>query len=370
MLGSMALAGCGDAKAAAPQHGAPAGPVTVTGVTARQGTIAVHLSEIGTVTPVYTSTITSQVTGVISAVRYGEGQPVKAGDPLIDLDDRPYQAQLAQARGTLVKDRHALAQAEMDLARYREAWARNAIPKQQLEDQEQLVRQTQGTVQSDQGAVRYAEVQIVYCHIVAPVTGRVGLRLVDPGNLVVANGTTPLVVVTQLDPITVIFAIAEDEIGEVRDQLRQGRTLRVDAFDRTGQHLIASGHLIAVDNQIDSTTGTVRLRALFDNSNDRLFPNQFVTARLEVRTISGATLIPTSAIQHNGDAAFVYVIENATAELRTVKPGVSDQGLTAVEGVRPGEVVANSSFEKLRANAKVTLAVTGAAPSQDDGGTP
>ena len=189
-----------------------------------------------------------------------------------------------------------------------------------------------------------------------PSTDASGLRLIDPGNVVQANGTNPLVVITQEQPITVIFTIAEDAVDQVQPQLRHGAKLTVDAFDRTAETKIASGKLLTLDNQIDTTTGTVKLRAIFDNKDDALFPNQFVNARLLVKTLNDVTLIPTSAIQHNGQAAFVYVIQNGVAEMRAVKPGAADSGMTAVEGIEPGDVVANSSFEKLQPNAKVVIA--------------
>jgi multidrug efflux system membrane fusion protein len=324
--------------------------------TAQKGNIGVYQEAIGTVTPVYTSSVTSQVTGLVTAVHYREGQLVRKGAPLIDIDRRPFEAQLAQAQGTLEKDTQLLEQAKMDLERYRAAWARNAIAKQLLDDQEKTVLQDQGTVKADQGLVQFDRVQLAYCHITAPFNGRVGLRLIDPGNVVQANGTTPLVVITQEQPITVIFTVAEDTLGQIQGQLRHGNRLTVDAYDRAALTKIASGKLLTLDNQIDTTTGTVKLRAIFDNKDGALFPNQFVNTRLLVETLNGMTLIPTSTIQHNGQTAFVYVIQNGTAQIRTVKPGAVDAGMTAVEGVQAGEVVANSSFEKLQPNAKVGIA--------------
>ena len=340
------------------RRGAPGGggPVSVMTATAKKGDVGVYQEAIGTVTPVYTSSVTSQVTGLIVAVHYTEGQLVHKGDPLLDIDPRQYEANVTQAQGTLDKDTHVLAQAKMDLERYRAAWEKNAIAKQILEDQEKTVLQDEGTVKADQGQLQFDQVQLTYCHITAPFTGRVGLRLVDPGNLVQANSTTPLVVVTQEQPITVIFTIAEDYLGQIQGQLRHGGQLRVDAYDRTAQTKIASGKLLTVDNQIDTTTGTVKLRAIFDNNNGALFPNQFVNTRLLVTTQHNMTVIPTSAIQHNGDASFVYLIQNGTALIRNVKPGQADGNLTAVEGINPGDVVVNSSFEKLQANAKVIVA--------------
>jgi multidrug efflux system membrane fusion protein len=340
------------------------GPVTILAVTARKDNIGVYQEAIGTVTPVYTSSITSQVTGLVVSVHYKEGQLVRKGEALIDIDSRPFEANLAQAQGTLEKDSQTLAQAQMDLERYREAWKRNAIAKQTLDDQEKLVLQDQGVVKSDQGIVQYDKVQVSYCHITAPFNGRVGLRLIDPGNIVQANGTSPLVVVTQEQPITVIFTIAEDAIGAVVDEMRQNKALPVDAYDRTAQKKIATGKLLTLDNQIDTTTGTVKLRAVFDNKSGELFPNQFVNTRLLVKTLEGVVVVPNSAIQHNGQVAFVYVIQNGTAAVRNVKTGASDAGLTAVEGVQDGELVANSSFEKLTPNAKVTIVQSTASNGQ------
>jgi multidrug efflux system membrane fusion protein len=215
--------------------------------------------------------------------------------------------------------------------------------------------------------VQYDKVQVDFCHIRAPITGRVGLRLVDPGNVVQANGTSPLAVITQVQPITVIFTLAEDSLGEVRAQTGHGKKLVVDAFDRTQQTKIATGKLLTFDNQIDTTTGTVKMRALFDNKNDSLFPNQFLNTRLLVKTLQGVTLIPSSAIQHNGQTAFVYLIQNDTAQIRNIKPGVTDGGQTAVEGINPGDIVANSSFEKLQSNSKIVVAKQ--APAAASGGT-
>ena len=337
----------------APRRGPGQGTAAVNPVTAERGDIGVYLDAIGTVTPVYTASITSEVSGIVTAVHFREGQMVRKGDPLIDIDSRQYRATLLQAQGLLQRDEGVLAQATMDLGRYRDAWNRNAIPKQTLDDQEKIVAQDEGTVKNDEGTVQYDEVQVGFTHIVAPITGRVGLRLVDPGNVVPANGTTPLAVVTQIQPITVVFTIAEDSINQVSAPLRAGKKLVVDAYDRTDQHKIASGTLLTLDNQIDTTTGTVKARAQFTNANASLFPNQFVNTRLLVNTLHNATLIPTSAVQHNGQAAFVYVITDNVAHTRTIRQGVTDGLITEVQGINPGDVLANSSFEKLQDNAKV-----------------
>jgi membrane fusion protein, multidrug efflux system len=332
----------------ASRMGAVPGGVVVNAATAKRGSIGVYLDAIGTVTPVYTTSVIAQANGVVIAVHYHEGQIVKKGDPLIDIDPSFYQAQLLQAQGTLDRDIAVLAQARMDLARFRAAWARNAIPRQTLEDQEKIVLQNQGLVKSDQGAVDLFTVQLGYCHIVAPIGGRVGLRLVDPGNVVTANqlnqtsGTTSLVVITQVRPITVIFTIAQDDLPAVRTQMKQ-RKLPAYAYDRTAQTKIATGVLDSIDNQIDTTTGTVKLRAKFQNGNDALFPNQFVNTRLLVKTLKGVTLVPSGAIQHNGSVAFVYAIEGGFAHMRTVKTGVTDAGNTVVEGIAPGTRVTVST---------------------------
>jgi multidrug efflux system membrane fusion protein len=337
------------------RRGGGGGAASITAVTAQKGDIGVYLDAIGTVTPVHTASITSQVNGVVVAVHYKEGQLVRQGDPLIDIDPRSYRATLLQAQGTLERDESVLAQARMDLDRYRDAWKRNAISKQILDDQEKLVLQAEGNVKNDQGAVQFDQVQLEYCHITAPFTGRVGLRLVDPGNVVQSSGGTTLAVVTQLQPITVIFTIPEDHLDQVQPRLRQGAKLPVFVFDRTGQKQIATGALLTLDNQIDTTTGTVKARAQFDNKSDLLFPNQFVNTRLLVNTLRDVTLIPSSAVQHNGKEAYVYVIENNVAHVRSVKPGVSDETTTQVDGLKPGEVIANSSFEKLQDKEKVII---------------
>jgi multidrug efflux system membrane fusion protein len=246
----------------------------------------------------------------------------------------------------------------MDLQRYRAAWERNAIAKQILDDQEKLVLQDEGTVKNDQGTVQYDEVQLQFCHITAPISGRVGLRLVDPGNVVQSTNSTVLAVITQLEPITVIFTIPEDSLGQVEARLRQGATLTVDALDRTNQKKIGTGKLLTIDNQIDTTTGTVKGRAQFDNKNDTLFPNEFVNTRLLVNTLQGVTLAPSSTVQQNGQASFVYVIQNNVAHLRSVKAGVTDGGRTQVTGIGPGDVLANSSFDKLQDNAAVVISST------------
>jgi multidrug efflux system membrane fusion protein len=336
-------------------RGGAAGPVTATSATAKKGDIGVYLTAIGTVTPVYTDSIVSQVTGQVVAVHYREGQLVHKGDPLVEIDSRPYEATLKQAEGTLERDTHVLEQAQMDLERYRAALERKAIAKQQVDDQEKLVQQTQGTVKNDQGTVDYDKVQVGFCHITSPITGRVGLRLVDPGNVVTAAGGTALAVVTQLQPITVVFTISEDNLQQVLAQMHKNQSLEVQAMDRAQMKTIAKGKLATTDNLIDTSTGTVKLRAVFDNKDNALFPNQFVNTRLLVNTLHDVTLVDASAVQHNGTQAFVWVIQNGAVQQRNITTGVTDNGLTQVTGLNPGEVVADSSFEKLQNNAKVNI---------------
>ena len=349
-----------DAKKAAAAKVRPSG-ITITTTTAQKGDIGVYLDSIGTVTPVYTSSITAEVTGIIVGVHYTEGQRVAKGDSLIDIDSRPFRATLLQAQGALERDQNLLAQAQMDLTRYQEAWARNSIAKQILDDQEKLVHQDEGIVKIDEGTVQFDQVQVDFCHIIAPIAGRVGLRLVDPGNVVQSAGTLTLAVITQLEPITVIFTIPEDSLDPVQARLRAKAKLSVDAFDRTAQTKIASGQLLTLDNQIDTTTGTVKGRALFANTNDALFPNQFINTRLLVNTLQGVTLLPSSAIQQNGQASFVYLIQNNVAHMRSVTPGVTNGGVTQVDGINPGDVVANSSFDKLQD--KIAVVVSNPPPS-------
>jgi multidrug efflux system membrane fusion protein len=344
--------------------------VTSTVATATKGDIGVYLDAIGTVTPVYTSSITAQASGVLTAVHYREGQLLQKGDALIDIDPQPYEAQLLQAEGALERDTNVLAQARMDLERYRTAWAGNGIPRQLLDDQEKIVLQDQGTVKNDQGTVNYDQVQLSYCHITAPIAGRVGLRLVDPGNVAQAGGSTVLAVITQEQPTTVIFTMAEDSLGQVKARMRKVKTLPVEAMDRTQTTKIATGKLFTIDNQIDTTTGTIKLRALFDNHNGALFPNQFVNTRLLVNTLEGVTLVPTAAVQHNGQVAFLYVIANGTASVRNITTGVADGGMTVVEGINPGEIVATSSFDKLQSGSKVLMSKQAPPATSAEGNTP
>jgi len=332
------------------------GPAAITVGTTAAGNINVYVSALGTVTPVSTITLYSQITGVVMSVHYREGQIVHRGDPLVDIDPRPYQANLTQAEGALEHDQGVLAQAEMDLARYQTAWARNAIAKQQLDDQEKAVLQFQGTVKADQGTVDFDKVQLAYCHIVSPINGRVGLRLVDPGNTVFSGSSSTLVVITQLQPITVVFNVSEDDLPGVQTELKGNRAMEVDAFDRADEKNLEAGKLTSLDNQIDTTTGTVKFRASFPNTNLVLFPNQFVNARLLERTLNNATLAPTAAVQYNGTAAFVYIVNpNNTVAAQPVTVVTGNEKVTAVTGVNNGVTVATSGFDRLDNGAHVQV---------------
>jgi membrane fusion protein, multidrug efflux system len=359
------------AAAGGGRRGAIGGNVTLNIATAKTGNIGVYLDAIGTVTPVYTTTLISQVTGVISQVRYRQGQMVRRGESLIQIDPRPFEANVLNAQGQLDRDTNLLAQAEMDLKRYQDAWARNAIPKQTLDDQEKLVLQERGTVKADQGTLQFDQVQLAFTNITSPINGRIGLRLVDPGNLATASSSTALAVVTQLQPITVVFTIPEDNVSQLQQQMRKGKPLTVDALDRSNLSNLASGKLEATDNQIDTTTGTLKLRATFENKDNALFPNQFVNARLLLQTLENVVLIPSSAIQHNADQAYVFLIQNNVAHIHNIKPGVSEASVTEVQqGLNAGDVIADSSFEKLQDGSAVHITKQVLLPANNESDAP
>ena len=332
----------------------PATP-TVEAATARRGPIGFYVQALGTVTPLATVNVYSQVNGRVVAVHYSEGQMVHRGDPLLDIDPLPYEAQLEEAQGTLQHDRGLLAQAEMDLARYKEAFDQQAIAGQTYEDQKHVVEQYKGTVQNDMGQVKYAQVQLSYCHLTAPIDGRAGLRLIDPGNTIFSGASNPIVVITRLAPISVVFNVAEDDLGQVRDQILHRAALPVDAFDRTQLVKLATGHLITLDNQIDTSTGTLRFRGQFENKDLKLYPNQFVNARMLVKTVADAILIPSAAVQRNGTQAFVYVVQAGAVKIRPVQVLTTEGDLAAVTGLNEGEVVSTTGFEKLQDGTKVNV---------------
>ncbi|HLI86560.1 MAG TPA: efflux RND transporter periplasmic adaptor subunit [Bryobacteraceae bacterium] len=359
-----------------PSKGNPSGkqssprgvPVAVTA--AERGNLPVFISAIGTVTPVYTVNVTSRVGGQLMEVYYKEGQIVKKGDLLALIDPRPYNAAVVQAQGQLARDQATLANSRIDLRRYQSSVAEHAIPEQTYTTAQATVAQNEGTVKVDQGNLEAAQVNLDYTRITAPIAGRVGLRGVDPGNIVQANGTTALLTIAQLQPITVIFTMAENYISDVEHEIRLGHTLRVDALDHQDQRLLATGTLLTLDNQVDTATGTVRVRASFANRNNQLFPNEFVNARLLLKTLQGVTIVPTAAIQRNGEEAFVYVVNPAdqTARLRDIKIAQITGPQAAVTGVNPGESLVTDGFANLVNGSKVSIRPAGpqgpAAPGQ------
>jgi len=340
-------------------------PVPVVAAKSRKGDIGVYFTGLGAVTPIYTVTVKTVVDGQLMSVKYKEGDLVKKGDLLAEIDPRPFEVQLTQAQGQLIKDQAILANARIDLARYKTLSAQQAIPEQQYVTQQATVTQDEGIVKTDQGLIDSANLNITYSHITAPITGRIGLRLVDPGNIVHATDTTGLLVITQLQPISVIFTIAEDQLPIVVKKMNAGQQLTVDAYSRDMTTKIASGTLTTLDNQIDPTTGTLRLRATFDNKDNSLFPNQFVNARLLVQEKHGVTLVPTAAIQRNSQATYVYVVKpDSTVTVRQVTIGTTegnDSEITA--GLTPGEVVVMTGVDKLQEGTKVNAQLPSTKPA-------
>ena len=330
-------------------------PPEVTTTTPHKGDIGVYVNALGAVTPLYTVNVKSRVDGQLMNVNYVEGQRVKEGDSLVEIDPRPFQAQLTQAEGQLARDKALLENAHVDLDRYQTAYSKNAIPKQQLDTQVATVHQYEGTVKFDQGQVDNARLQLDYSHITAPITGRVGLRLVDPGNIVHATDSNPLAIITQLEPITVVFSVAEDYLPQIQEQLRQGKKLAVEAYDRAQQKKLATGTLLSVDNQIDPSTGTVKIKALFPNEDDALFPNQFVNARLLLDTQQDVTLLRSEVIQRNAQGPFVYLLgESNTVAMKNITVGTTEGNLSAVDGIEPGQRVIADNFNRLQDGMKVT----------------
>lgn len=333
------------------------GPTAVNAAQAEKGDVQVILNALGTVTPLQTVTVRTQISGQLQQIAFTEGQMVKKGDFLAEVDPRPYQAALEQAQGTLAKDQALLKNAQLDEERYRKLVAQDSIAHQQLDTQAALVRQYQGQVVTDQAAVDNAKLNLDYCHIVSPVTGRVGLRQVDQGNYVTPGDTNGLVVVTQLQPISVLFTLPEDNVNAVSKPMHAGQSLAVTAMDRGNTVKLATGTLTNIDNQIDTATGTFKMRAQFENADESLFPNQFVNVQLLVETLHDQTVVPTSAIQRGAPGTFVYVVgADNTVSVRPVKLGVSQGERQAiVSGLQPGDTVVTDGVDRLRDGAKVVL---------------
>jgi multidrug efflux system membrane fusion protein len=328
----------------------------------------VQLDALGSVTPVATATVRSRVDGQLMKLQFKEGQVVRAGDLLAEIDPRPAQVQLATAEGQLAKDRALLKNAQLDLERYQTLFKQDSIAKQQLDTQESLVRQYEATLKVDQAAIDSARLQLTYCSVTAPISGRLGLRQVDLGNIVRAGDANGLVVITQLQPITVVFSIPEDSLPPVMKKLKGGDKLAVAAFDRSGKNQLAAGTLITVDNQIDPATGTVKLRAQFANDDLALFPNQFVNVRLLVDTRLGATVVPAAAVQRGTPGTFVYAVDAATraVSVRKVRLGPAQgEQVSIEEGIAPGTLVVVDGADKLREGAIVEMVVRDSAPPKE-----
>src|ERR1700722_18270945 len=333
------------------------GPMPVVSVAARSGDMPIILNGLGAVTPIATVTVQSQISGQITQIAFKEGQTVKPGDALIQIDPRPYEVALEQAQGALASDQALLDNARVDLTRYQTLFAQDSIAEQQLATQRALVVQDEGTVKTDQGQIDAAKLNLIYCHIISPVSGRVGLQQVTLGNYVTPAEPNGLVVVTQLQPITVVFTLPEDQIPPLQAQLHAGKTLSVTAYDRSHITQLATGTLQTVDNQIDPTTGTVKLKAIFANGDETLFPNQFVNVSLLLDTLHNATLIPQAGVQRGAPGTYVYVVgADSTVSIRKVTLGPGDATNTVItKGLKPGDMVVVDGADKLKDGAKVLL---------------
>ncbi len=331
----------------------PPAPVSVQAV--RSGDLPVYLNGLGSVVPVNTVTVRSRVDGQLMAVAFREGQEVAKGSLLAQIDPRPFQVQLSQAEGQLQRDKELLLNARLDLERYKTLWSQDSIPRQQLDTQQALVRQYEGAVKVDQGQIDSARLNLTYSRITAPVSGRVGLRSIDPGNMVRSTDTNGLVTITQLRPISVVFPLPEDSLPKVLARMRRHEQIPVEAWDREMKQKLASGTLQTVDNQIDPATGTVKFKAGFANNANELFPNQFVNARLLLEVQRNALIVPSAAIQRGPQGAFVFVMQpDKTVSMRAIKTGVTQEGETAVlTGLAAGDLVVVEGTERLRDGSKV-----------------
>jgi multidrug efflux system membrane fusion protein len=354
----------GHRKRARAEADAKARPRAVSVVTAvaRTGDIPVYLTGLGTVTALNTVTVRSRVDGELATVAFREGQNVTKGDLLAQIDPRPFQVQLEQAEGQLARDEATLRNSRLDLERYRVLAAQDSIPKQQLDTQAATVAQGEGVLKTDEGQVAAARLNLVYTRITAPLSGRVGLRLVDAGNMIHASDANGLVVITQVQPIAVLFTLPEDQVNAVRERLHRGQRLPVDAFDRDLKHKLGTGELATLDNQIDTTTGTLKLKAVFANADDALFPNQFVNPRLLIDTLKGVVLVPNAAIQRGTQGSFAFVVkEDETVEPRQLEVQLTEGDITAVsKGLAAGDVVVTEGVDKLQAGSKVETGQSGA----------
>jgi multidrug efflux system membrane fusion protein len=333
------------------------GTVPVVASKARKGAISVYIDGLGSVTPIYTDTVKSRVDGQLMSVHYNEGDIVHKGDLLVEIDPRPYQVALDQAKAQMAKDQANLKNARVDLDRYTKLLAQNAVPEQQLATQQALVDQDAAVIQTDQAAIDSAQLNLVYCHITAEITGRIGLRLVDPGNIVHATDTNGLLVITQINPISAIFTVAEDDLPTVLKKLAAGQHLVAEAWDRGKTEKIGTGTLATVDNQIDPTTGSLRLRANFDNGQNRLFPNQFVNVRLLVEQRGGVTLVNRAVIQRSTTSVYVFAVQNnKTVTVRNITEGKTEGDFTEVtSGVSPGDILVMTGVDKLQEGTPVTV---------------
>lgn len=341
------------------KKGGQAVPVVATA--ARRNDLPIYMTGLGSVTPYNTVTLRSRVDGELLKVAFTEGQAVKQGDLLVEIDPRPYEAQLAQAQGQLAKDTAQLENAKVDLNRYQALDAQRVIPRQQAETQAAMVHQLEGTLEADRGMIQNIRVQLNYCRITAPISGRIGLRIVDQGNVVHANDPNGLATIAQLQPIAVIFNLAQDNLPQVLSKMRSGQTLVVEAYDRDLKKKLATGKLLTVDNSIDASTGTVRFKAEFPNEDDSLFPNQFVNARLLVDIRHGVVTVPAAAIQHSPLSSFVYVVNSdQTVAMRNVVPGAVEGDDASVDsGLQAGEIVVVDGVDKLQQGTRVEARITG-----------